>query len=119
MLAVIVCGSPTDYVIGGVPADTIVAPAKPDVVIRDTTLMDGTPYTGSTAGTAGTAGISATAPDIPAFPRGAWDLSLQPRPRQVAIFCGAELNYADRNFLRLYDVLLNLTPEPNGTSATT
>lgn len=80
MLAVIVCGSPTDYVIGGVPADTIVAPAKPDVVIRDTTLMDGTPYTGSTAGTAGTAGISATAPDIPAFPRGAWDLSLQPRP---------------------------------------
>lgn len=112
MLAVIVCGSPTDYVIGGVPADTIVARAKPDVVIRDTTLMDGTPYTGSsdvTPAIAATATV-ATAPDTPAFPRGAWDLSLQPRPRQVAIFCGAELNYADRNFLRLYDVLLNLTP---------
>ena len=112
MLAVIVCGSPTDYVIGGVPADTIVARAKPDVVIRDTTLMDGTPYTGSTDVTPAIAATAtvATAPDTPAFPRGAWDLSLQPRPRQVAIFCGAELNYADRNFLRLYDVLLNLTP---------
>lgn len=29
---------------------------------------------------------------------------------QVELFCGAELNYADVNFLRLYDVLLNLTP---------
>lgn len=26
------------------------------------------------------------------------------------VFCGAELNYADVNFLRLYNVLLNLTP---------
>ncbi len=25
-------------------------------------------------------------------------------------FCGAELNYADRNFTRLYDALINLTP---------
>lgn len=29
---------------------------------------------------------------------------------QVELFCGAELNYADINYLRLYDVLINLTP---------
>ena len=31
------------------------------------------------------------------------------RPR-VELFCGAELSYGDVNFLRLYNVLLNLTP---------
>lgn len=31
------------------------------------------------------------------------------RPR-VELFCGAELSYADINFLRLYNVLINLTP---------
>ena len=29
---------------------------------------------------------------------------------QTEIFCGAELSYADVNFIRLYDVLINLTP---------
>ena len=29
---------------------------------------------------------------------------------QVELFCGAELNYADVNFTRLYNVLVNLTP---------
>lgn len=29
---------------------------------------------------------------------------------QVELFCGAELNYADINYLRLYDVLINITP---------
>lgn len=29
---------------------------------------------------------------------------------QAELFCGAELNYADINFKRLYDVLINLTP---------
>ena len=29
---------------------------------------------------------------------------------QVELFCGAELNYADINFVRLYNVLVNLTP---------
>ena len=113
MLAVTVSGSPTDYVIGGVAADTIVARAKPDaVILRDTTYMDSTADTESTYITSAIAApaMVAAAPDTMSFPRGAWDLSLQPRPHQVAIFCGAELNYADRNFLRLYDVLLNLTP---------
>lgn len=30
--------------------------------------------------------------------------------QQVELFCGAELNYADANYSRLYDVLINLTP---------
>lgn len=34
----------------------------------------------------------------------------QTTDKQLELFCGAELNYADVNFLRLYDVLLNLTP---------
>ena len=29
---------------------------------------------------------------------------------QVELFCGAELNYADINYLRLYNVLVNVTP---------
>lgn len=29
---------------------------------------------------------------------------------QVELFCGADLNYADVNFVRLYDLLINLTP---------
>ncbi len=29
---------------------------------------------------------------------------------KVELFCGADLSYADVNFIRLYDVLLNLTP---------
>lgn len=40
-----------------------------------------------------------------AVPRG----SAQTQPR-AEVFCGAELNYADVNYTRLYDVLLNLTP---------
>ncbi len=35
--------------------------------------------------------------------------SAQEKP-VAEVFCGAELNYADVNFTRLYDVLLNLTP---------
>lgn len=34
----------------------------------------------------------------------------QTTDKQLELFCGAELNYADVNFVRLYDVLLNLTP---------
>lgn len=34
----------------------------------------------------------------------------QDRPGQVDLFCGAELNYNDTDFLRLYNVLINLTP---------
>lgn len=38
-------------------------------------------------------------------------LPAQQRPAgQVELFCGAELNYADVNFIRLYDVLVYLTP---------
>jgi hypothetical protein len=37
--------------------------------------------------------------------------SAQPKPAgQVEVFCGAELYYADVNFLRLYDLLIYLTP---------
>jgi len=75
-----------------------------------TAAIAGTAIPAGTAGTAATAATAATADSAYTFPRGAWDLSLQPRPRQVVLFCGAELNYADRNFLRLYDVLINLTP---------
>lgn len=32
------------------------------------------------------------------------------RANQLEVFCGAELNYRDVNFLRLYDVLLRATP---------
>ena len=32
------------------------------------------------------------------------------RAGQMEVFCGAELNYRDINFLRLYDVLINATP---------
>ena len=32
------------------------------------------------------------------------------RTSQLEVFCGAELNYRDINFLRLYDVLLRATP---------
>ena len=33
-----------------------------------------------------------------------------PAQTKVELFCGADLSYADVNFIRLYDVLLNLTP---------
>ena len=33
-----------------------------------------------------------------------------PEAGQVEVFAGAELNYADINYVRLYDVLINLTP---------
>lgn len=34
----------------------------------------------------------------------------EPRAGEIELFSGAELNYADVNFVRLYNVLLNLTP---------
>ena len=41
----------------------------------------------------------------------ALQLPAQQRPAgQVELFCGADLNYADVNFMRLYDVLVYLTP---------
>ena len=125
---------------GGVPADSLTPPALADSTVMaplpmftdmdmatDTTYTDSTktadqyrqskdyaiPATAITVGTAAAIGAATTTnatAEPYAFPRGAWDLSLQPRPHQVAIFCGAELNYADINFLRLYNVLLNLTP---------
>jgi len=33
-----------------------------------------------------------------------------PRAGEVEVFAGAELNYADVNFVRLYNVLINMTP---------
>lgn len=102
------------------PADTgngaaIVAPITVGTAAATiaTTTSDATVNSGtSIATTTSDATVSASTAVTTeyTFPRGAWDLSLQPRPHQVAIFCGADLSYADRNFLRLYDVLLNLTP---------
>ena len=37
------------------------------------------------------------------------NVSAQPK-QQVELFCGADLYYADVNYIRLYNVLLNLTP---------
>ena len=34
----------------------------------------------------------------------------QEKTGQIDLFCGAELNYGDTNVMRLYDVLINLTP---------
>ena len=34
----------------------------------------------------------------------------QERAGQVDLFCGAELNYNDTDWIRLYNVLINLTP---------
>lgn len=34
----------------------------------------------------------------------------EPREADVEVFCGAELKYADVNFIRLYDLLIYLTP---------
>lgn len=100
---------PADYVI---PATAITVGTAAAIGAAATTgETTATTYTESTITTSSTTVTSSdSTAEAYTFPRGAWDLSLQPRPHQVAIFCGAELNYADRNFLRLYDVLLNLTP---------